>query len=100
MNRSLLFLLTAVGVAIAQTPPRLEFEVRWSNPPEHSPAGCSHQTLRSKAMSQEVGFNVCLPAQYAGSASRYPVIYWLHGSGGNESGGLFIAEHLARAVAS
>lgn len=51
-------------------------------------------------MHRGVGFNICVPSHYAASTDRYPVIYWLHGAGGDESGGLYVAEHLQRAIAS
>ena len=98
--RALLLLACAVPVGFAQTKPRLEFDVKWVNPPAASPPGCSHQTLRSNAMNRDVGFNVCVPSQYAASTDRYPVIYWLHGAGGDESAALYVADHLQRAIAS
>jgi len=36
-------------------------------------------------MEVEVGYNVYLPDGYAQSEARYPVIYFLHGAGGNEN---------------
>jgi len=36
-------------------------------------------------MKRDVGWNIYLPPQYETSGLRYPVIYWLHGSGGDES---------------
>ena len=78
----------------------LTFEVTWVNPPTTRPAGVEHRILHSKAMNRDVGYNVYPPPGYASSSQRYPVIYWLHGSGGNESGGLWIAEEYQQAIAA
>jgi endo-1,4-beta-xylanase len=59
----------------------------WVNPPgkQKWPAGCKHGTFRSSSMQLEVGYNIYLPPDYAKRNRRFPVIYWLHGYGGNES---------------
>lgn len=54
--------------------------------------GLSHHTLGSKAMGRKVGYNVILPAGYEKGNARHPVVYWLHGGGGNESSNLYIAK--------
>lgn len=38
-----------------------------------------------------VGYNVLLPDGYSESDRRYPVVYWLHGLGGNENSGSRLA---------
>ncbi len=44
-------------------------------------------------MQTRVGYNVVLPPSYESQPEkRYPVIYWLHGGGGNESSTLFTAK--------
>lgn len=43
-------------------------------------------------MKTTVGYSVVLPTDYASTDRRYPVIYWLHGGGGNECSSLFTAE--------
>jgi endo-1,4-beta-xylanase len=60
---------------------------KWVNPPgkQKWPAGCRHETFRSTSMQLEVGYNIYLPPDYANGESRFPVIYWLHGFGANES---------------
>ena len=66
--------------APAQTNP-----VKWNSPPTSPLPGVEHGVLHSASMDQEVGYNVYLPAGYAESKRKYPVIYFLHGAGGTES---------------
>lgn len=48
--------------------------------------GLSHHTLDSEALGHEVGYVVYLPDGYeADPLKRYPVVFFLHGMGGNES---------------
>jgi enterochelin esterase-like enzyme len=61
------------------------FPVTWSNPPEGPVPGVQHRTFRSAALDAEVGYNILLPPDYESSDRRYPVLYWLHGAGGNEN---------------
>ena len=96
-RRTALSLMAPAALAGAERKP-LEFEVRWVNPPAKTPPRVSHKTLFSKAMGHEVGFNVYLPAEYEGSSARYPVLYWLHGTGSDENAGMPIAEMLDRAI--
>lgn len=72
--------LVAAGGAAAQPRP-----VFWNNPDGPKAPGAQHAVLRSKAMDLDVGYNVWLPPGYAQGAARYPVIYFLHGAGGNEN---------------
>jgi enterochelin esterase-like enzyme len=61
----------------------------WNNPPKTPPAGVEHKTFMSASMKVEVGYNIYLPPDYVASPDkRYPVIYYLHGRGGNESSNL------------
>lgn len=96
--RTLASALMAVAVLPAERQP-LEFLVEWVNVPKTS-AVVQHRTIHSSRMKREVGYSIFLPPDYETSGRRYPVIYWLHGSGGNESSGVRIAEHLGRAIAS
>ncbi len=68
----------------------------WVNPPSNEAKkaihGLQHHTFESKFMKRKVGYNVILPPSYGKKdGKRYPVIYWLHGGGGNESSSLFTA---------
>ena len=40
-------------------------------------------------MKTTVGYSVVLPPSYESGEQRYPVVYWLHGGGGNECSSLF-----------
>ena len=63
------------------------WEPVWVNPPKPGvlPTGMTHHTYRSKVMGCEVGYCIYLPPGYDQEPNkRYPVIYNLHGAGGNE----------------
>lgn len=94
-----LLLLLGPGLLLAQRQP-LEFSVDWVNEPKAGTSILKHHTLHSASMKRDVGYSIYLPAEYETSNQRYPVIYWLHGSGGNEISGIRIAEHLDKAIAS
>lgn len=80
----------ATKPAKSQKPkPRYVARIRWVNETkEPLPTGLTHHTLKSKAAGQAVGFCIYLPPGYESSKQRYPVIYNLHGNGGNEFTGL------------
>ena len=59
--------------------------VVWSNPHAALPKGVTHHQLESASMDRTVGFSVYLPDNYESSATRFPVVYFLHGHGGNEN---------------
>jgi enterochelin esterase-like enzyme len=86
------FLGTALSAATAAETPtrpttRPQREISWVNPKLPAGQGLSHHVLASKAMGRDVGYVVWLPGGYEDKADqRYPVIYFLHGAGGNESG--------------
>ena len=60
----------------------------WVNelkPEQKLPPNTQHLTFHSKLVDQDVGFCVYLPPGYEAAArKRFPVIYNLHGNGGNE----------------
>src|SRR5262245_58854734 len=61
--------------------------IKWVNEPKPGtlPEGVTHHTFFSKALNRDVGYCIYLPPGYATEAARrYPVIYNLHGAGGNE----------------
>lgn len=62
-----------------------EREITWNNPESPRLTGMEHHALFSAAMGVEMGFNVWQPAAYPRSDRRWPVIYFLHGAGGNEN---------------
>jgi S-formylglutathione hydrolase FrmB len=81
MRKVLLALWMLGGVTlVAQLPPPA-----WNNVPAQPVAGVEHRTFRSQKAGTDVGYNVLLPPGYATGDRRYPVVYWLHGLGGNEN---------------
>jgi enterochelin esterase-like enzyme len=86
-------LFTGLLTAQAPTPVGMSPELakrltvtKWVNEPKTPlPRGVIHRTFFSKALNRDVGYLVYLPPDYeTASGKRYPVIYNLHGAGGNE----------------
>lgn len=88
------------GVTLFAEREPLEFSIQWVNVPKTAGTAVQHRTLHSQRMKRDVGFSIFLPPDYETSNRRYPVIYWLHGSGGDETSGAWIAEHLKQAISS
>jgi len=74
-------------------------EISWVNEFTSSIPGVAHCTYFSDSMKREIGYAVYVPPGYglnpgpaaaANKKERYPVIYWLHGKGGDESMGFDI----------
>lgn len=63
------------------------------------PEGVTHHTYRSAAMKRDVGYCIYLPPSYAQNLKlRYPVIYHLHGAGGNETRSVYSAKVLHEGI--
>jgi endo-1,4-beta-xylanase len=62
-------------------------KAEWADPNRGAPNGTKYQTFRSKVLGAEVSYLVYLPPGYEKGKGRYPVIYWLHGLGGNQRAG-------------
>ena len=78
----------------------LEFDIQWVNPPAEKVERLTHRVFRSASMGLDVGFNIYLPRAYDAEPNRrFPVIYWLHGAGGNESSSVYLAREYDRAIA-
>ena len=63
----------------------------------------SFHTFDSAAAKTKVGYHLYTPAAYDAAASkdrRFPVVYWLHGSGGGLSGIPQVARHFDEAIAA
>lgn len=57
----------------------------WVRPPDPRDPLLEHRTFPSRVLGKEVGFQICLPPDYASDpARRYPVVYWLHDLDGHE----------------
>jgi len=90
-----------VGPAMAHAAPTAAevLRITWVNPPIDPPAGVRHATFSSKAVGAEVGYNIYLPDAYDKEPDRrFPTVYYLHGSGGNESRNVGLAESVRRAI--
>jgi len=73
----------------------------WVNPPRPGtlPTGVTHHIYHSQSMGHDVGFLIYLPPQYQQETTRpFPVIYNLHGAGGNELHGQLAAEILHEGI--
>jgi enterochelin esterase-like enzyme len=72
---------------------------QWTTPPSAAP-GVSYHTFWSPAAQATVSFHVYLPPAYQAEPSqRFPVLYWLHGSGNGVQGIPFISNWFATAMA-
>jgi acetyl esterase/lipase len=70
----------------------------WVNP-DATPALATFETFESRAAGGPVGYALYLPPGYAESQSaRYPVIYWLHGMGGDPRRGETFVRMLDEAI--
>lgn len=89
--RMILLALAPLAAQVAQDarPP-----ATWLDPDRGGPPGTSYHTFASKLAAGEVSYLIYLPPDYDTAAGRrYPVVYWLHGLGGNQrAGGKFVAE--------
>lgn len=80
----------------------LTLSAQWVNAPKAGVellAGVTHKTYHSAAMKCDVGYLIYLPPDYESSGGRrYPVIYNLHGAGGNEWHGFEEARLLDKGI--
>jgi enterochelin esterase-like enzyme len=53
-------------------------------PPKSSNSQIIHQSFSSETLGRDYNYNIYLPTDYKTSGEEYPVLYLLHGSGGNE----------------
>ena len=61
--------------------------------------GVSLQTFRSEAQGASVSFHIYVPPAYAANPDRrFPVVYWLHGSGGGVPGIPQLAANFDQAI--
>ncbi len=106
-RRSALFVL-ALGLLFAPTPsaqaqpagrPPLSLSP-WLDP-DTAPAGMQYHTFPSKRVGGDVSYALYLPPGYdENPTQRYPVVYWLHGRGGYQSGASLFARLADEAFAA
>lgn len=95
---ALLLLTSAVLTQAAPTAAEL-LKITWVNVPASPPQGVQHGTFHSACMNTTVGYNLYLPPTYdADSGQHFPVVYFLHGSAGNESRSIQLAPYLDQAI--
>ncbi|MFK8114555.1 MAG: alpha/beta hydrolase [Rubripirellula sp.] len=74
-----------------------QLPAQWVKPPSsevlRQTRGLVHETMESDSMGTTVGYSVVLPPSYGSGDRRYPVVYWLHGGGGNECSSLYTAKY-------
>lgn len=98
-NNTLLALFLTISVILFFSPPisigqekkkqRPTYpSIQWINQPKLSqanlPPNTQHLRFQSSLVNQKIGYCIYLPPSYSTSQKRYPVIYTLHGNGGNE----------------
>lgn len=90
-------------IANAQVPERTRpqrGELAWVTPEVRAPR-VSFQTFESAAAKTKVSYHIYLPAAYERmQEQRFPVVYWLHGSGGGLPGIPKVAAHFDAAIAA
>ncbi len=70
-----------------------------TDPVPELPEGVTHHTYHNRSMQRDIGYCVYLPPNYDKDASRrYPVIYHLHGAGGNECKSVYSASVLHEGI--
>ena len=71
----------------------------WADPNHDGPAGMKYETFASKLAGTDVSYLIYLPPGYeTNKDQRYPVIYWLHGRGGSQTGAGNFAARLDAAI--
>jgi enterochelin esterase-like enzyme len=78
LSYTIMTALISLSVCSAQT-------YKWNNT-GNLPSGYTHKTYYSTLMNTDIGYVIYLPPDYNNSTDRYPVVYSLHGMGGNENG--------------
>ena len=62
-------------------------KAEWLDSSRAEPNGTKYRTFPSKLAGSDVSYLVYLPPDYEKQTKRYPVIYWLHGTGGGQQAG-------------
>ncbi|MCX7014111.1 MAG: alpha/beta hydrolase-fold protein [Candidatus Sumerlaeota bacterium] len=71
----------------------------WVEPDKTEPPGTAYKTFHSKTIDGDVSYLIYLPPDYEKeTAKRYPVLYWLHGSGAPQSKGGGIVQRIDQAI--
>jgi poly(3-hydroxybutyrate) depolymerase len=88
----------AVAAQEATAPGQPSAKIAWVTPEVQAPRVSFH-TFESAAAKSPVSYHLYRPAAYARDAERrFPVVYWLHGSGGGLAGIPQVARHFDAAI--
>ena len=72
-----------------------------TSPAPELPTNVTHHTFHSASMNRDVGYCIYLPPNYdQNTDQRFPVIYHLHGAGGNETRSVYSASVLHEGIVS
>lgn len=94
MQLPVLVLSLFAAAAMAQTPERT-----WLDPDHSEPAKTHYSTFHSQLAGSDVSYLIYLPPDYESNPSRrYPVVYFLHGYGGNPRAGTVFVTPLDAAI--
>ncbi len=84
--------------AVTQVPDPSSENTSWVTPAVSAP-GVEHRVFSSQAARTAVSYHLYRPPQYdAEPTRRFPVVYWLHGSGGGLAGIAPLAAHFDAAI--
>ena len=79
--------------------PLARLELSWVEPDKTEPAGTRYKIFHSKTIDGDVSYLIYLPPGYEEDKQRrYPALYWLHGSGGKQSGSAGAVKRLDQAI--
>ena len=81
---------TAPALAWTQAGKKAWPKAEWVDPVRSAPNLTKYETFASKVLESDVSYLVYLPPGYEKETKRCPVIYWLHGLGGNQRAGASI----------
>ncbi len=92
--------MAAITAVLAASSVAAPAAAQWTTPPANAP-GVVYRTFQSPTAGATTSFHVYLPPEYAAEpARRFPVLYWLHGSGSPIAGIPFVSGWFADAMAS
>lgn len=100
LNSIILSLLVAVGVFVSSLAVHAatNLQLEWVTPAVPAPR-VTQGLFESRAGGVRVSYHVYLPAEYTQDAQRrFPVVYWLHGSGGGVAGIRKLSQHVDAAI--
>jgi poly(3-hydroxybutyrate) depolymerase len=105
LSRTLVALIAAASSlaaekAVDKTPVAASNGNGWVTPAVKAP-GVTHHIFRSASLNGSVSYHLYRPAAYEQEKdARFPVLYWLHGSGGGQQGIAPLANFFDEAIRS